>query len=592
MALSTSNTQTFVSGELVTAAKLNATKVIQTGTTSENDALTGSPGQISYDTDKNVLALHDGSTAGGVRRIGFAEAINILDHGASTSASAADNTTAIDAAIAEALSVGRAVYVPTGVFACNAISVDFTGAKHFKIFGQVGGRAGELLTTGVSCLDFSGLSGIGKGLSFPSISAEEYMGLYIQDLELRGPSLQAGASPSTNTTGLYINKGRDVILDNVHITEFRTGLHATNTWSWHDQNCKIARCHVGAKFDASAIYGVQAALHTKLKVNDCTYGVLQESSGHTYLDPWFEGQAPTNDREMEYAVVIGAASGSTKEINFIDGWWEQIQNYPIKVGYYDDGSGGNAVVLANSASTIDDIRISTYGHWDSVGTDVSGKKIDVNESATNITDYAVRVDGELSNWGWTMVNGDATKATSTYNFENHVANGQRLSQFCTSGTNPAALAKGAQGNVFAGMKTSIADNSATDVLSFSIPNRECGAMFRLDYVVLANNEQSMAAGSVLLTVGRKGGYVAQGSVGTPSNTNLSIINGITMSTPAFAFNGFGVIDTVSTATETPTLRLTQNTSNNVAATFTWRIEELSSARQADFQSNFITVSQA
>ena len=57
MALSTSNSQTFVSGELVTAAKLNATKVIQTGTTSENDALTGSPGQISYEAASGELVL-------------------------------------------------------------------------------------------------------------------------------------------------------------------------------------------------------------------------------------------------------------------------------------------------------------------------------------------------------------------------------------------------------------------------------------------------------------------------------------------------------------------------------------------------------
>ena len=524
----------------------------------------------------------------------FGDVVNVLDYGASTSNSEAANTKAINSAVSAALSNGKALYIPTGIFECNSIEIDFSGAKHLKIFGQVGGRAGELQSSGVSCLHFSSLSGSEIGLNFSSASGAEYMGLYIQDLELRGPSLQAvelGNNPSTNTTGLFIRNGRDTVLDNVHITEFRTGLHATRGWSWHDMNCKIARCHVGIKFDYAGTYGLQAALHTKLRVNDCNYGVMQESTGHTYVDPWFEGQPLSTDvkREMEHAVVIGSATGNTEEITFIDGWWEQIQNYPIKIGYYDDGTGGNAVNLANSNQTIDDIRISTYGHWDSVGLDVGQKKIDINTSATNITDQSVRVDGELSNWEWGMVNGDTSKVTSTFNFINHVAHGQRLSQFTTSGS---TAGKGTQGNCWAGQKVSIPDNTATDVLSFSVPNKECGALFRLDYVIIANSEQSMASGSVLLMLGRKSGYAAQGSVGTPENTNLSLINGVTMTTPLFAFSAFQALDTVETGTETFTLKLTQDNSNNQAATFAWKIEELSSARQANFQNNFITVSQA
>ena len=35
------------------------------GTTAQNNAFTGSAGEISYDTDKNTLVAHDGTTAGG-----------------------------------------------------------------------------------------------------------------------------------------------------------------------------------------------------------------------------------------------------------------------------------------------------------------------------------------------------------------------------------------------------------------------------------------------------------------------------------------------------------------------------------------------
>ena len=86
-------------------------------------------------------------------------------------------------------------------------------------------------------------------------------------------------------------------------------------------------------------------------------------------------------------------------------------------------------------------------------------------------------------------------------------------------------------------------------------------------MIIANSEQSMASGSVLLMLGRKSGYAAQGSVGTPENTNLSLINGVTMTTPLFAFSAFQALDTVETGTETFTLKLTQDNSNNQAATF-------------------------
>jgi len=40
------------------------------GTTAQNGAFTGSAGEITYDTDKNVLVAHDGTTAGGSPMVG------------------------------------------------------------------------------------------------------------------------------------------------------------------------------------------------------------------------------------------------------------------------------------------------------------------------------------------------------------------------------------------------------------------------------------------------------------------------------------------------------------------------------------------
>ena len=66
MPLSQNNNHTFVSGELVTSAKLNSTKHIQTDTEANNDGFTGNPGQLTYDSTNKKLRLHDGETAGGL----------------------------------------------------------------------------------------------------------------------------------------------------------------------------------------------------------------------------------------------------------------------------------------------------------------------------------------------------------------------------------------------------------------------------------------------------------------------------------------------------------------------------------------------
>ena len=66
MPLAKNNSHKFQSGELVTATKLNNVNVIQTDNTANNEGFTGEEGQITYDTEKKVLLVHDGVTAGGL----------------------------------------------------------------------------------------------------------------------------------------------------------------------------------------------------------------------------------------------------------------------------------------------------------------------------------------------------------------------------------------------------------------------------------------------------------------------------------------------------------------------------------------------
>ena len=66
MPLTKNNSHKFQSGELVTATKLNNVNFIQTDNTANNEGFTGEEGQITYDTEKKVLLVHDGVTAGGL----------------------------------------------------------------------------------------------------------------------------------------------------------------------------------------------------------------------------------------------------------------------------------------------------------------------------------------------------------------------------------------------------------------------------------------------------------------------------------------------------------------------------------------------
>ena len=64
------------------------------------------------------------------------DVFNVMDYGASPSASAATNTTAITAAFTAANSAGSAcVYVPQGIFNCNKITITLTAASKVALMG-------------------------------------------------------------------------------------------------------------------------------------------------------------------------------------------------------------------------------------------------------------------------------------------------------------------------------------------------------------------------------------------------------------------------------------------------------------------------
>ena len=112
---------------------------LRRGTTAQHGSFTGAQGELTVDTDKNALVLHDGATAGG-KAIGadivatgattarsledrFGDYINVLDYGAYNDGSnPSANVTAIQAAI-DALHSGysagtqfKGLYFPSGTY--------------------------------------------------------------------------------------------------------------------------------------------------------------------------------------------------------------------------------------------------------------------------------------------------------------------------------------------------------------------------------------------------------------------------------------------------------------------------------------------
>lgn len=102
---------------------------LRRGTTAQHGSFTGAQGELTVDTDKNALMLHDGATVGGIQiardaitatgsttarslEDRFGDVVNVLDYGADNTG-ATDASTEIQAALN---SGGKMVYVPAGTY--------------------------------------------------------------------------------------------------------------------------------------------------------------------------------------------------------------------------------------------------------------------------------------------------------------------------------------------------------------------------------------------------------------------------------------------------------------------------------------------
>ena len=65
---------------------------LRRGTTSQHSSFTGAEGEVTIDTDKDVVVVHDGSTAGGHPLVKFGDTVQVANNATAVTV-VANNTT-------------------------------------------------------------------------------------------------------------------------------------------------------------------------------------------------------------------------------------------------------------------------------------------------------------------------------------------------------------------------------------------------------------------------------------------------------------------------------------------------------------------
>ena len=143
-----------------------ATRVqFRRGTTSEHSSFTGAVGEVTVDTDKKLVVVHDGSTAGGVPSTSLSQVQTFTkaQRGGVTTLTSSSNATAIDLSLNNfftiTLSENTTFSAPTNAVAGQAGSIfivqDGTGSRtgSFHSNFKFTGGADPTLTTTANAVD-------------------------------------------------------------------------------------------------------------------------------------------------------------------------------------------------------------------------------------------------------------------------------------------------------------------------------------------------------------------------------------------------------------------------------------------------------
>jgi len=201
---------------------------LRRGTTAQHGSFTGAQGEVTVDTDKNALVLHDGATAGGkvidafsgsneVTATGsttgrsledrFGDVVNLLDYG--TVDTPANTSTTFSAAVSAASSNNGAILIPDGTYTINQ---PIRTTKAIKLLGKSVTIIADSTFTGINFTDGSGTTNLKAILIFNptneinTTSGTREFGAFVNDGIFLDCNYNSGTSTAAADYGLFVER--------------------------------------------------------------------------------------------------------------------------------------------------------------------------------------------------------------------------------------------------------------------------------------------------------------------------------------------------------------------------------------------------
>jgi hypothetical protein len=201
---------------------------LRRGTTAQHGSFTGAQGELTVDTDKNALVLHDGATAGGkvidafsgsneVTATGsttgrsledrFGDVVNLLDYG--TVDTPANTSTTFSAAVSAASSNNGAILIPDGTYTINQ---PIRTTKAIKLLGKSVTIIADSTFTGINFTDGSGTTNLKAILIFNptneinTTSGTREFGAFVDDGIFLDCNYNSGTSTAAADYGLFVER--------------------------------------------------------------------------------------------------------------------------------------------------------------------------------------------------------------------------------------------------------------------------------------------------------------------------------------------------------------------------------------------------
>jgi len=192
---------------------------LRRGTTAQHGSFTGAQGELTVDTDKNALVLHDGATAGGIQMAREAFT-NVLDYGT--------DSAGIQAAV-DAAGVGGTVLFPAGTYTVTSkINVNnrqiFLGEKNAEI---------NCGTAGITMFERNGPSDGSNG------------SLCFRNLRFLGEGTRSSKAifVSPNTPNVLIN--------NCYFRDFAEAVHLEGSYMSRIESCSFSNNYKGLHLEGA-----------------------------------------------------------------------------------------------------------------------------------------------------------------------------------------------------------------------------------------------------------------------------------------------------------------------------------------------------